>query len=67
VANKLLLTDGVCEHSEPFLETDRSTVRLVSIRSLFVEVDEQGHHSRTDRVFMSFYENDIELIMCETG
>jgi len=30
VANKLVLTDGMQDRSEPFLDTDRLTVRLVS-------------------------------------
>jgi hypothetical protein len=35
VANKLVLTDGMQERSEPFLDTDRLTVRLVSNEDIF--------------------------------
>jgi hypothetical protein len=36
VANKLVLTDGMQERSEPFLDTDRLTVRLVSNEDIFL-------------------------------
>jgi len=36
VANKLVLTDGMEERSEPFLDTDRLTVRLVSNEDIFL-------------------------------
>jgi hypothetical protein len=36
VANKLVLTDGMQERSEPFLATDRLTVRLVSNEDIFL-------------------------------
>jgi hypothetical protein len=36
VANKLVLTDGMQERSEPFLNTDRLTVRLVSNEDIFL-------------------------------
>ena len=36
VANKLVLTDGMAERSEPFLDTDRLTVRLVSNEDIFL-------------------------------
>ena len=36
VANKLILTDGMQERSEPFLDTDRLTVRLVSNEDIFL-------------------------------
>jgi len=36
VANKLILTDGIRERSEPFLDTDRLTVRLVSNDDIFL-------------------------------
>jgi len=36
VANKLVLTDGMQERSEPFLDTDRLTVRLVSNEDVFL-------------------------------
>ena len=36
VANKLVLTDGMNERSEPFLDTDRLTVRLVSNEDIFL-------------------------------
>ncbi len=36
VANKLMLTDGMQERSEPFLNTDRLTVRLVSNEDIFL-------------------------------
>ncbi len=36
VANKLVLTDGMQERSEPFLDTDRLTVRLVSNDDIFL-------------------------------
>jgi hypothetical protein len=36
VANKLVLTDGMCERSEPVLETGRLTVRLVSNEDIFL-------------------------------
>jgi hypothetical protein len=36
VANTLVLTDGMEERSEPFLDTDRLTVRLVSNEDIFL-------------------------------
>lgn len=36
VANKLVLTDGMCERSEPFLATDRLTVHLVTEEDIFL-------------------------------
>jgi len=36
VANKLILTDGMRERSDPFLDTDRLTVRLVSNEDIFL-------------------------------
>ena len=36
VANKLVLTDDMQERSEPFLDTDRLTVRLVSNEDIFL-------------------------------
>ena len=36
VANKLVLIDGMEERSEPFLDTDRLTVRLVSNEDIFL-------------------------------
>ena len=36
VVNKLMLTDGMQERSEPFLDTDRLTVRLVSNEDIFL-------------------------------
>lgn len=36
VANKLVLTDGMCDRSEPFLGTNRLTVRLVSNEDIFL-------------------------------
>jgi len=36
VANKLVLTDGMQERSEPFLDTDRLTVQLVSNEDIFL-------------------------------
>ena len=36
VANKLVLTDGMQERSEPFLDTDRLTVQLVSNEDVFL-------------------------------
>jgi len=36
VANKLVLTDGMCDRSEQFLDTDRLTVRLVSSEDIFL-------------------------------
>jgi hypothetical protein len=36
VANKLVLTDGMEERSEPFLDTDRLTVRPVSNEDIFL-------------------------------
>ncbi|WP_042662750.1 DUF6036 family nucleotidyltransferase [Haloferax sp. ATB1] len=36
VANKLVLTDGMQERSEPFLNLDRLTVRLVSNEDIFL-------------------------------
>ncbi|QLD88755.1 hypothetical protein HWV07_06785 [Natronomonas salina] len=36
VANKLVLTDGMQERSEPFLDTDRLTVRLVGNEDIFL-------------------------------
>ena len=36
VANRLVLTDGMQERSEPFLDTDRLTVRLVSNEDIFL-------------------------------
>jgi hypothetical protein len=36
VANKLVLTDGMQKRSEPFLNTDRLTVRLVSNEDIFL-------------------------------
>jgi len=36
VANKLVLTDGMQERSEPFLDTNRLTVRLVSNEDIFL-------------------------------
>nr|WP_321169472.1 DUF6036 family nucleotidyltransferase [Halohasta salina] len=36
VANKLVLTDGMQECSEPFLDADRLTVRLVSNEDIFL-------------------------------
>src|SRR6056297_1696294 len=36
VANKLVLTDGMRERSEPILDTDRLTVRLVSNEDIFL-------------------------------
>ena len=36
VANKLVLTDGMQERTEPFLDTDRLTVRLVSNEDIFL-------------------------------
>nr|WP_241432790.1 hypothetical protein [Natrinema pellirubrum] len=34
--NKLVLTDGMQEHGEPFLNLDRLTVRLVSNEDIFL-------------------------------
>lgn len=36
VANKLVLTDGMCDRSKPFLSTNRLTVRLVSNEDIFL-------------------------------
>ena len=36
VANKLVLTDGMEERSEPYLDTDRLTVRLVGNEDIFL-------------------------------
>jgi len=36
VANKLVLTDGMAERSEPFFDMDRLTVRLVSNEDIFL-------------------------------
>ena len=36
VANKLVLTEGMVDRSEPFLETDPLTVRLVSTEDIFL-------------------------------
>ncbi len=36
VANKLVLTEGIRDRSEPFLATDRLTVRLVSNEDIFL-------------------------------
>jgi len=36
VANTLVLTDGMCERSEPFIDTNRLTVRLVSNEDIFL-------------------------------
>ena len=43
VANKLVLTDGMQERSEPFLNTDRLTVRLVSNVDIFLFKLVAGH------------------------
>jgi len=44
VANKLVLTDGMQERSEPFLDTDRLTVRLVSNEDIFLFKAIAGRH-----------------------